>query len=106
MALIKEIELPNGVTVNYHRIVSINNVINQTSIIEVKSYTSKQKRIDELQYLANTDVNKPDMEVYAERDDVSIPYDKDLNIDSAYAYLKTTEKYSNSEDDDQNKKEC
>ena len=44
MALIKEIELNNGVKVNYHRIVSVNNITNHVSIIEVASYTSKEKR--------------------------------------------------------------
>ena len=47
MALIKEIELSNGVTVNYHRIVSVNNITNHSSVIEVASYTSKAKREEE-----------------------------------------------------------
>ena len=40
MALKKEIELENGIIVNYHRIVSINKITNDCNIIEVASYTS------------------------------------------------------------------
>ena len=44
MGLKKEITLDNGVSVNYHRIVSINNITNVSTIIEVASYTSEEKR--------------------------------------------------------------
>ena len=47
MALDKTIVLNNGITVNYHRIVSINNITNNQSIIEVASYTSSEKRQEE-----------------------------------------------------------
>lgn len=105
MALIKSIELDNGVSVNYHRIVSVNNVVNQASIIEVESYTSKQKRLEEIAYLENPDPHKADMNVYNSTERIAIPYNANLTVDMAYEYLKSTEKYSNSEDD-QNQKEC
>ena len=44
MALKKEIELENGITTNYHRIVSINKITNNCNIIEVASYTSEKQR--------------------------------------------------------------
>ena len=47
MALSKNIELNNGITVNYHRVVSVNNITNQASIIEIGSYTSSEKRQEE-----------------------------------------------------------
>ena len=47
MALIKEITLENGIIINYHRVVSVNNITNHSSIIEVASYTSKAKREEE-----------------------------------------------------------
>ena len=47
MALNKSIILDNGITVNYHRIVSVNNITNKSSIIEIASYTSKEKRNQE-----------------------------------------------------------
>lgn len=95
MALIKEIELPSGVTVNYHRVVSVNNITNRKSIIEVASYTSKAKREEEKSALDNSER----MNVFIDTEYFGIPYDEDLNVVSAYAYLKTTEKYSDAEDD-------
>lgn len=47
MALYKEIDLDNGVTVRYHRVVSVNTITNVQNIIEVASYTSKEKRDEE-----------------------------------------------------------
>ena len=44
MALKKEIELNNGIVLNYHRIVSINKITNHSTIIEIASYTSEEKR--------------------------------------------------------------
>lgn len=94
MALIKEIELENGVTVNYHRVLSVRNITNHGSIIEVASYTSKSKREEEKQATNGETIN---VFIYAKP--ISIPYDKDLNVDTAYEYLKTTEEYKDSEND-------
>ena len=44
MGLEKNITLPNGVRLNYHRIVSVNVITNHQNIVEVASYTSKAKR--------------------------------------------------------------
>ena len=95
MALLKVIELPSGVIVNYHRVVSVNNITNYASIIEVASYTSKNKRLEE----KNSLENHQGMNVFIETDYINIDYDPDLNVDSAYEYLKTTEKYADSEND-------
>ncbi len=95
MAILKEIELPSGVTVNYHRVVSVNNITNHASIIEIASYTSKAKREEEKQALENHE----GMDVFIETEYMSIPYDEDLDIISAYEYLKSTEKYSGGSDD-------
>lgn len=94
MALIKSIELENGVIVNYHRVLSIFSITNKESIIEVASYTSKEKREEEKQAVNGELIN-----VFIDAKLMSIPYDKDLNVDSAYEYLKTTEIYKNSEND-------
>jgi len=96
MAILKSIELQNGITVNYHRVVSVNNVTNHASIIEVASYTSKAKREEEKEKLANNE----EMDIFINSDYLETPYDPDLNVISAYEYLKTTEKYSGAEDDD------
>lgn len=94
MALIKSITLDNGVTVNYHRVVSVNNVTNQTSIIEIASYTSKAKRDEEKLKLTN----KEPMNIFINTEYMNINYNKNLNVDNAYNYLKTLEKFSNSTD--------
>ena len=63
MALIKAITLNNGIVVNYHRVVSVNNITNHASIIEIASYISKEKRQEEKEALKN---NEPMdmMEIY------------------------------------------
>ncbi len=91
MAITKEIELSNGVILNYHRVVSVNNITNHASIIEVASYTNKLKRQEE----KNAIENNENMDVLIESEYINIPYDEDLNVISAYNYLKNTEKYKN-----------
>ena len=44
MALKKEIELENGIILNYHRITSLNKVTNIMNRIEVNSYISESQR--------------------------------------------------------------
>lgn len=95
MALIKSITLDNGITVNYHRVVSVNNITNQASIIEVASYTNKEKRQEEKSALEN---NQP-MNIFIHSEYLNVPYNSNLNVNSAYAYLKGLEKFENSEDD-------
>ena len=95
MALIKSITMPNGIIVDYHRVVSVDNITNQSSIIEVASYTNKTKRLEEKEALKN---NIP-MDVFIHTEYLNVPYDKDLNVDSAYAYLKTLEQFEGYVDD-------
>lgn len=95
MALIKEIVLESGVTVNYHRVVSVNNVTNQESIIEVASYTSKSKREEEKSKIVS---NQP-MNIFIKTEFLSIPYSENLNVVTAYEYLKNVEKFVGCQDD-------
>ena len=44
MALKKEMILENGIILNYHRVVSVNNITNQQSVIEVASYINEAQR--------------------------------------------------------------
>jgi len=96
MAILKGIELDNGVVVNYHRVVSVNNITNHASIIEVASYTTKDKRLEEKTALENGE----GMNVFIDTEYMNIPYDAEMNVVSAYEYLKTTEKFEGCEDDD------
>ena len=95
MALLKEIVLGDGITVNYHRVVSVNNITNHASIIEIASYTSKAKREEEKAAVASG----TEMDVFIKAERPSIAYDKDLDVDGAYAYLKTLEKFAGYTDD-------
>lgn len=95
MALIKEITLENGIIINYHRVVSVNNITNHSSIIEVASYTSKAKREEEKLALEN---NEP-MNVFIHTRYMEIPYDQSLEVGSAYQYLKTLPEFIGYTDD-------
>lgn len=95
MALIKEIELENGVKVNYHRIVSVNNITNHVSIIEVASYTSKEKREQEKEAFEKGKF----IDVFKETKFIEKEYEEDLNVVSAYEYLKTLPEFSGCTDD-------
>ncbi len=90
MALSKAIALENGITVNYHRVVSINNITNQSSIIEIASYTSEEKRLEEKSKLLN---NEP-MNIYIRSKYYIKSYNKNLNVDSAYEYIKTLDEFT------------
>lgn len=94
MALNKEIVLENGITVNYHRIVSVNNITNHVSVIEIASYTSEAKRKEEQTALANNQ----SMNVFISTEYLNKEYTPTLNVDTAYAYLKTLDKFSGAED--------
>lgn len=95
MALIKQIVLDNGIPVTYHRVVSVNNITNHSSIIEIASYVNKAKREEEKEALKNNE----SMDVFINSDYQEIPYNQTLNVDTAYEYLKTLEMFEGSEDD-------
>ena len=96
MALKKDIVLENGIVLNYHRVVSINNITNQQTIIEVGSYINKEQRDKERAWYESN--SKDNMNVYIITTYYSKEYDKDLNVDSAYEYLKTLEVFEGAED--------
>lgn len=95
MALIKPIMLDNGISVNYHRVVSVNNITNIASIIEIASYTSKEKRDEEKTAIKN----KETMDIFTKSRYIPITYEKELNVDYAYEYLKSLPEFENSSDD-------
>ena len=74
MGLKKEITLGNGVSVNYHRIVSINNITNVSTIIEVASYTSEEKRKEEKTAIENAEP----MNIYIDTDYINKEYEENL----------------------------
>ena len=100
MALQKEIELENGIVVNYHRIVSINKITNNSNIIEVASYTSKEKRQEELAAIQKGQKNGEavSMNVFIDTTYLNKEYNETDTIKDLYDYLKTTEKFKDAED--------
>lgn len=95
MALTKNITLDNGVITRYHRIVSINHIINHASIIEISAYTSKEKRLEEKEALEKGEK----MNVFINTNYLNLPYDDSINITSAYEYLKSLQEFKSAKDD-------
>ena len=93
MALKKEIELENGIILNYHRIASINKITNIQTVIEVASYTSEEKRQIEKEALENGEA----FDVYIHTTYFNKEYDEADTIENLYDYLKTTEMFENAE---------
>lgn len=101
MALNKKIEQENGVTTNYHRIVSINQIVNEQTLIEVASYTSKEKRQEEIENLAKARNNEPypETNIYIDTEYIGKEYDeKDGDIEDMYNYIKTLDKFKGAKD--------
>lgn len=100
MGLIKQLTTPNGVPLNYHRVVSVNVITNDQNIIEVASYISQEKRREEQE--AQTEAQEtgiwPEMDVYIHTQAFSAPYDQDMTIRSAYAWLKENAGFGDAED--------
>lgn len=100
MALKKEIELENGVILNYHRISSINKVTNNITVIEVASYINeiqRQKEQEALEKGQETEEAIP-MNVLIESTFINKEYVEDETIKDLYEFLKTTEMFKDAED--------
>lgn len=95
MALAKAIELDNGVTVNYHRIVMLNIHTNVANVIEVCSYTSQAKREEERTAIEGAER----AHVFTHTSMFSAPYDQSMTVETAYQWLKeNVEDFSDAED--------
>lgn len=94
MALLKSIELNNGVVLNYHRIVTITKITNHSIVLEIAGYTSQEKREQEIRQFQNGE----DINVYIDTSFIDVDYDEISTIKDWYDYLKTTDKYSGAED--------
>lgn len=81
MGLKKVMEENTGVTTEYHRILSLNIMPGIHNHIAVLSYINYDARILEL--------NDEGVIPYRRIAAYNLPYDENMNIKSAYAYLKT-----------------
>lgn len=93
MALKKQIELDNGIILNYHRIVLITKITNVQTNIEVASYTSEDKRNKEKEALEKGEA----FDVYIHTTFFNKEYDEADTIENLYDYLKTTEMFKDAE---------
>lgn len=84
MALTKEIELDSGVSVRYHRIVSVNTVTNVQDTLEIASYTSQKKREEEQAAISS---GEP-MDVFIHTRYITAPYGSCPTVTRAYEWLK------------------
>lgn len=112
MALQKEIELENGVILNYHRITSLNKITNIANSIEISSYTNEKQRLKEKKYqeLQKKSINGSELtedeqielnkgiDVFIQTEYLNVDYDENMTIKEAYEYIKTLDKYKNSID--------
>jgi hypothetical protein len=100
MALSKKIEEKNGVTTNYHRIVSINQIVNNQTLIEVASYTDKSKREEEQQAYktAKETGTFPEMNVFIDTKFINKEYAEEESVESAYDYIKTLDEFKGAKD--------
>lgn len=100
MALKKEIELDNGIITNYHRISSINTIINQRIQIIVYSYINNTKRIQEEEEL-NNDVEIVEIANtynFISSQMLTKEYEENFDVVAAYEYLKTLDIFADAED--------
>ena len=103
MALNKVIKEENGVVLSYHRIALVNVQVNQQITILVESYVDEAGRKIEKDYAKGLLESEP-IFPYTEGEYISIPYDERMDmfkgniVQKAYDWLKTQEKFIDSED--------
>lgn len=90
MALKKSILQSDGLTTEYHRILSIDSIINNSTTIVVASYINETARNNEL----NHEIESP----YQKTNKYIFNYIENLTISSAYSLIKTLDNFKNSED--------
>lgn len=111
MALKKELILKNGITVNYHRIVVLSEIINQNIEIQLLSYLDESKRIAEKDFediqnkvSKGEEVTDEEMqkisegfETYTYHSNYQIEYQDNYSVKDAYEYLKTLDVFKDAE---------
>ena len=96
MALKKKITKPNGLTFEYHRIASLKVDTNQQNCILVESYVNEDSREYEKSY-ARGEIENPTFP-YTDAEYISFDYDENMNIKSAYEWLKQQPTFAGAED--------
>lgn len=94
MAFKKQKTQKNGIVTNYHRIVSVNAIVNHAVIVEVCAYPSEDMRQTEK---AALEKNEP-FDVYTDTVFYSLEYDENFNVKKAYNWLKKHPDFEGAED--------
>lgn len=95
MGIRKDETLPNGVPLQYFRIVSLTCVVNQQSIIEVAGYISQEEREREQAAILNPDEG---CDVFVDTRYIAVDYDPDLSVNKAYELIKAMPEYAGAVD--------
>lgn len=90
MALYKEIIQSDGVTTNYHRILSLTQIINRQTSIVLLSYVDDRARVAEK--------NSSAVQPYQKSVTYETAYNPNMTIESAYEYLKTRPQFAGATD--------
>lgn len=85
MALYKNIIQDDGVPTSYHRILLLMKTINRHNSIAVLSYVDSSARDNEKESI----LTQP----YCKNVTYELPYDENMTVEEAYAYLKTLPKF-------------
>lgn len=95
MAIIKALELDNGITVSYHRISIIRSIVNNHINIEVLSYINKSKREKEKKEI----MDKATRTAYTYTQFFILDFDPNFTLTDAYNYIKSLDQFKGGEDD-------
>lgn len=101
MALKKTVRMQNGIATEYHRIAMLKIDINQEITILINSYLSEDGRQVEKDYAEGKYKNVDDGLIpfpYYNVEYLNAPYDGEMTIAKAYAYLKTLPEFEGAED--------
>lgn len=93
MALIKEITLGNGITVRYHRVMSIHGTVGHQTTVQVASYTAPELREAEK-------AGDPEADPYIATSFFNMGYVDGMSASAAYAYLLSLPEFSGAESDE------
>ena len=106
MAIKKDLVLNNGITVSYHRVVSVMCVTNSHNSIEVCSYLTQEARESQKTYYRRQLAAKGERSSTAVEEEppftytlhITAPYDQTMTVIDAYEHLKTLNPFLGAED--------
>ena len=97
MAIKKDITIPNGLTLNYHRIALVNIEPNQRITILRHSYLNESSRDYEKQYEKGEIEGEPNFP-YVDYEYMTFDYDENICMKNAYELLKSLPMFEGAED--------